>query len=655
MRAQRNETPTANSAIIDVYKDELTQAILSLYKTDFLVFQKSVLGFEIGPQHKIWWQHLKTGEDVCEMAPRDHGKLLSSDTKVLTVEGWKTHGDLRIGHRVFNKDGIPTKVIGVSKLGFATLKVTTSIGEIFYCHPHHEWEVYDRKNCGTVVIETGRMLNLGLLNKGESRYVLKRSYNVRNNVFSLTTPNPFFSKPPEKLTDVLITRIESCTPRVGQCIEIMDTRGVYLVGEKLIPTHNSYSLALAYPLWKLKYDPWVREVLILGADQPSAIENLDKIKNLLNTNRCLNEMLPSRSDGIYSRTEISLVGGKKIKAKGIGSPLRGRHPQLIILDDILNEKNSNTDDLRSHIINYFNEVIVPMKDKGLSKDKKAGHKSQIVVIGTAQHYNDLYHYLISNPQYLGEKLKAVVSFEDKEVLWSERYTFKDMMDMKERVGNISFLKEYQNEPTSDDTTLFPYSLFEPLLDEDLSYVESRPRDTLTYLGADFSVPGNLDGDYTVIVVLSYDSIECKYTLCGFWRSRPKTLQEQLDKISLFSSKYSITLGYLEDNMFQKIYKEHFKHNSNLPLKGVTVTSSGKKSLKSGVLSLRPLLENEKMIFPYKTEEDKRKTDLLVREFSGVRQKSGKVGNSTSHDDIVMAVWHAITASRGCVFEADFGD
>ena len=403
------------------------------------------------------------------------------------------------------------------------------------------------------------------------------------------------------------------------------------------------SLARAYPLWKIKYSPWVKEVLILGADQPSAVENLDKIKLLLETKPMLRHLIPqSRKDYFYSRTEIKLTNDKVIKAKGMGSPLRGRHPQLIVLDDVLNESNSLTPDQRIDVRNHFNEVIVPMKDKGFGRQDE---KSQIVVIGTAQDKEDLYHELQKNGEYLGEKLSAVIDDDLKISLWPERYPYQDLMKIKRTIGTLSFSKEYLNKPITEETSLFPPSLFDPMKDTSLSYVTAYQGGNPVYMGVDFSVPGSMDGDWTVIFVLTIDPATKQFTPLNYWRGKPAQVQEQLHRIELMCQMYNVTHGYLEDNLFQKLYMNLIKSKSNLPLSGNTVTHHNKNSMDYGILSFRPQFENEKWSFPYKTDADRAKTDLIILEFNGIVQRKGKIGNESYHDDIVLSMWHAVCCAR----------
>lgn len=91
------------------------------------------------------------------MPPRC-GKLLADSTPVLTTEGWKKHGDLKVGDYVFNPDGKAVRVIAVHPKHHTTHTVTMSDGSSFKCHFRHEWQVYDRGRQKTVCLETQEMI-----------------------------------------------------------------------------------------------------------------------------------------------------------------------------------------------------------------------------------------------------------------------------------------------------------------------------------------------------------------------------------------------------------------------------------------------------------------------------------------------------------------
>lgn len=415
---------------------------------------------------------------------------------------------------------------------------------------------------------------------------------------------------------------------------------------------KSHTIIRAYAAWKAKYDPWVKEILILGADSSSAIDNLDKFKAMLAASSSLRDLLPTDRKNFNTRAEIRLTNGVVLKAKGFGATLRGRHPQLILLDDVVNERNSSSEDGRKKVHDYFWAVVYPMKDKGTETLRSQGYKPQIVMVGTAQNEDDLYHELLKNPSFIGTKQSALVSVERQEVLWPERYSWEDLMKIKDSMGSLQFAKEYCNEPITDDTSLFPSTLFAPMLDHNRSYTLDYQGTNPVYLGADFSVPGEQGGDYTVVAVCEKLPGEV-LSLNALWRDKPVTMKEQVEKIADMTIRHKVVNGLLEANLFQKVYAEHFKRYTNLPLKPTVVSAGGKNSLQSGVLSFRPLFENQKFSFPYKTPADKELTDTLVREFSGLVRKDGKLGNFRFHDDCVMALWHCLNASRQTTFTFEF--
>jgi predicted phage terminase large subunit-like protein len=82
---------------------------------------------------------------MVSMPPR-HGKQMQVRTHILTSEGWKRAGDLRLGDRVFSPSGKPTKVVAVSPVdvGAPKMRVVMTDGSTVDVHPNHEWTVYDR-------------------------------------------------------------------------------------------------------------------------------------------------------------------------------------------------------------------------------------------------------------------------------------------------------------------------------------------------------------------------------------------------------------------------------------------------------------------------------------------------------------------------------
>lgn len=77
-------------------------------------------------------------------APSGYGKLIANDIPVLTKDGWKKHGDLKVGDYVISPNGDFVRVNIVHSKRLANVKVTFEDGEEILCHNQHEWCVYDR-------------------------------------------------------------------------------------------------------------------------------------------------------------------------------------------------------------------------------------------------------------------------------------------------------------------------------------------------------------------------------------------------------------------------------------------------------------------------------------------------------------------------------
>lgn len=200
-----------------------------------------------------------------------------------------------------------------------------------------------------------------------------------------------------------------------------------------------------------------------------------------------------RSGVILTKTDI------KVEAIGSGKKIRGRkhrnwRPDLLVLDDIENDENVNTSDQRKKLKSWFEKAV-----------SKAGDTyTDIVYIGTVLHYDSLLNNVLQNPRYKAKKYKAIMSeayndklweewesiyinlfdenheenalkfFEERkeemllgtEVLWEEKLSYYDLMEIKVTEGAASFNSELQNEPIDPDNATFNeewFDFYEPEL------------------------------------------------------------------------------------------------------------------------------------------------------------------------------------------------
>lgn len=146
---------------------------------DFLKFiQYMDDKYVVGPHHKHLSKllvELAAGEKdriTVSIAPR-MGKLCADDTPIFTPDGWRRHGDLRVGDYVFHPSGVPVRVLAVSPKAPANMRVQLSTGDVIYCHEAHEWTVKQAGAAGWRTMETQQLMSRALRSeKGRRNYGL---------------------------------------------------------------------------------------------------------------------------------------------------------------------------------------------------------------------------------------------------------------------------------------------------------------------------------------------------------------------------------------------------------------------------------------------------------------------------------------------------
>ena len=102
------------------------------------------------------------------------GKLIADYIPVLTRNGWKNHGDLKVGDEVISPNGEFVKVTLVHPKRFADTRITFADGEQIDCHNQHEWQVYDRLARKYKQVEAKYMLDKFKMSNGQNRFLLPK-------------------------------------------------------------------------------------------------------------------------------------------------------------------------------------------------------------------------------------------------------------------------------------------------------------------------------------------------------------------------------------------------------------------------------------------------------------------------------------------------
>lgn len=247
----------------------------------------------------------------------------------------------------------------------------------------------------------------------------------------------------------------------------------------------------------------------------------DDFGELLHPQKTKNEM--DNSEEFITTSNI------KVQAKGIGTQMRGlRHgasrPDLFLLDDLESKQNTGTPDLIEKNKNWFREEMLP----ALSREGICVYMGTIVCFDSL-----LDHVIKSRKDFISRKFPAVLSWpqredlweewrriynEDEEdateraqafykanetemlrgtqVLWPSRFSYLDLMKIREEDGIKAFNQEYLGNPTDEERQIFKpdemtFYTEEDLVGKNVDYV----------MAIDFAM-GKTAGDYSVVAVLA---------------------------------------------------------------------------------------------------------------------------------------------------------
>lgn len=139
------------------------------------------------PGYQAGWVH----EDICRrlerfskqvaerksprlmiMQPPRSGKSVENHLRLPTPSGWKTHGELQVGDKVYHPSGRVVTVVAVSEEHMADCEVTFTDHTKFVVHENHEWTVYNRPRRRWETRETKSMIYQGPGKRDRALYQL---------------------------------------------------------------------------------------------------------------------------------------------------------------------------------------------------------------------------------------------------------------------------------------------------------------------------------------------------------------------------------------------------------------------------------------------------------------------------------------------------
>ena len=253
-----------------------------------------------------------------------------------------------------------------------------------------------------------------------------------------------------------------------------------------------------------------------------------------------------------------------IQAVGVGGSIISVHVHLMIIDDIVDQKNARTKLQRENLRAWFNETLVPI----LTPD------GTMIVVGTRYHSDDLYSYLMGKKTYhitveSAIKEKTLIRGGENndgriiggEVLMPERYNIDQLADKEEEMaesGNADhFSAQYQNKIISARGQIFKPEYFQYIKYAELMEKTKNLEGMYTFIALDPAISEANSSCFSFFVVVAIDSEENWYVLrakCGHWNKS----SDIMENFFQLCSRYSPANTGIEKIQFQQALFDIFE-------------------------------------------------------------------------------------------------
>lgn len=351
---------------------------------------------------------------------------IDKNTPVFTSNGWKKHGDLKIGDYVLNQKHKPVQVIKIFPNTIVDNCFEFSNGDKIISGDDHLWKFHDYNNNTTRLYTTKEVMN-------RETYVNKS--HVAN--FKIPSDNKLIS---------LIDKYK-VEPRLGNCITVDSPDGMYLVGDNQTPTHNSKSsmVTLAFPLWLIFRNPNLKILIVNNSATLSEKfgiqirEHIKKIGPLFGV--YLSDVKRASTHIMFTNKDGDLYDGS-IRLVGASGSITGQDADYLVIDDPYFGFDDITPSQLNKKIEWFQTIIL----------QRLEPHSKLIILHTRWHTHDLIGYVRETDSEDYDFIEFPALDENNNPLWKQRFDVDFLLNIKKNVGERVFQSVYQQQPidmTSD--------------------------------------------------------------------------------------------------------------------------------------------------------------------------------------------------------------
>jgi hypothetical protein len=386
------------------------------------------------------------------------------------------------------------------------------------------------------------------------------------------------------------------------------------------------------------------KTIISSFNAPATFDFLKYVRDDIENNELLLSKMPESKSSDWNKGNLEFSNRSHIKGISITSQIRRVHVNYFVADDILNDDvELSPEEVKKKVYATILPVINIRRGK-------------FAIIGTKFAEDDIYSFLYekAKEQKTYHHMELRIELDEKEekayfILETEEgiikkvadtgntdiYSYEFLLSLKQVEPNY-FYREYGCQIVSGKDVPFPLDILHDCRDKELSYEEERDSKKVYIGGLDSAVSTNKGSDESVLM-LGYQDKEDYIIPAHIYADNTLDAPERTTELKKVMDKFNRPIVLAEKNSIGQTNIDYINKES-FHLVPFFTTNDNKIDLTEYASRL---VKGGKVKFPYKKPRDQLKTDKLIHQLSGVREKRTRGGKksydgTTKHDDWYIA-------------------
>jgi phage terminase large subunit-like protein len=280
-----------------------------------------------------------------------------------------------------------------------------------------------------------------------------------------------------------------------------------------------------------------------------------------------------RTDGVYYKEPT-------IYATSVGTTITGQHYDLVILDDLVDFKNTASEVKKAMVSEWIADVESVLNPPELINIVGATYEikdivgGEVVILGTRYALDDYYAHVIENQEELGYQVHSRNIYKNGTdasdgYLWDSKYNHNVLESIKARLSPRRFSSQYLNKVYEKDGKLFNTKAISVLPDNTLFFSENNccakhPSGRLEIVAPIIAVDpafttSKKGDDCAILVGFKYNDGTTVVLDAALDRM---SASEVVSKITEFATKYKTLRVFYEQNGVGMLVPELFKTDAS---------------------------------------------------------------------------------------------